>query len=37
MSIYNPETKTLLLPFVKKKESDLLKIKLTYFNTATKK
>ena len=37
MSISNPETKTLLLPFVKKDESDLLKIKLTYFNTTTKK
>ena len=37
MSISNPETKTLLLLFVKKDESDLLKIKLTYFNTTTKK
>ena len=37
MSISNPETKTLLLPFVKKDESDPLKIKLTYFNTTTKK
>ena len=37
MSISNPETKTLLLPFVKKDESGLLKIKLTYFNTTTKK
>ena len=37
LSISNPETKTLLLPFVKKDESDLSKIKLTYFNTTTKK
>ena len=37
LSISNPETKTLLLPFVKKDESDLPKIKLTYFNTTTKK
>ena len=37
MSISNPETKTLLLPFVKKDESDLSKIKLTYFNTTEKK
>ena len=37
LSISNPETKTLLLLFVKKDESDLLKIKLTYFNTTTKK
>ena len=37
LSISNPETKTLLLLFVKKDESDLSKIKLTYFNTTTKK
>ena len=37
LSISNPETKTLLLPFVKKDESDLPKIKLTYFNTTEKK
>ena len=37
LNISNPETKTLLLPFVKKDESDLPKIKLTYFNTTTKK
>ena len=37
LSISNPETKTLLLLFVKKDESDLPKIKLTYFNTTTKK
>ena len=37
LSISNPETKTLLLPFVEKKESNLPRIKLTYFNTTTKK
>ena len=37
LSISNRETKTLLLLFVKKDESDLSKIKLTYFNTTTKK
>ena len=37
LSISNPETKTLLLLFVKKDESDLPEIKLTYFNTTTKK
>ena len=37
LSISNPDTKTLLLSFVKKDESDLPKIKLTYFNTTTKK
>ena len=37
LNISNLETKTLLLPFVKKDESDLPKIKLTYFNTTTKK
>ena len=37
LNISNQETKTLLLPFVKKDESDLPKIKLTYFNTTTKK
>ena len=37
LNISNPETKTLLLPFVKNDESDLPKIKLTYFNTTTKK
>ena len=36
LSISNPETKTLLLPFVKKDESDLPKRKLTYFKTTTK-
>ena len=37
LSISKPETKTLLLPFVQKDESDLPKMKLTYFNTTTKK
>ena len=37
LSISNPETKTLLFPFVKKDESDHPKIKLTYFNTTTTK
>ena len=37
LNISNPKIKTLLLPFVKKDESDLPKIKLTYFNTTTKK
>ena len=37
LSISNPETKTLLLLFVKKDESDLPRIKLTYFNATTKK
>ena len=37
LSVLNPETKTLLIPFVKKDESDLPRIKRTYFNTATKK
>ena len=37
LSISNAEIKTLLLPFVEKKESDLPRIKLTYFNTTTKK
>ena len=33
----NPETKTIEIPFVKKSESDLPKLKFTYFNTQTKK
>ena len=39
LSIYNPETKTLLLRITKKKknEKDLPKIKLTCFNTTTEK
>ena len=36
MFISHPETKTIEIPFVKKNESDLPKIKLTYFNTTTK-
>ena len=33
----HPETKTIEIPFVKKSQSELPKIKLTYFNTSTKK
>ena len=33
----HPETKTIQISFVKKNESDLPKLKLTYFNTKTKK
>ena len=33
----HPETKTIEIPFVKKNESDLPKIKLTYFNSTAKK
>ena len=33
----HPETKTIEIPFVKKNESNLPKIKLTYFNNTTKK
>ena len=33
----HPETKTVQIPFVKKNESDLPKLKLTYFNTSIKK
>ena len=33
----HPETKTIEILFVKKNESDLPKIKLTYFNTTKKK
>ena len=33
----HPETKTIEIPFVKKNESDLPKIKLTYFNSTTTK
>ena len=35
--ISHPETNTITIPFVKKNESDLPKLKLTYFNTKTKK
>ena len=33
----HPETKTVEIPFVKKSESDLQRIKLTYYNTITKR
>ena len=33
----HPKTKTVEIPFVKKGESDLPKLKFTYFNTSTKK
>ena len=35
--ISNPKTKTIKIPFPKKNESDLPKLKLTYFNTTTKR
>ena len=35
--ISHPETKTITIPFVKKNKSDLPKLKLTYFNTSSKK
>ena len=35
--ISNPETAAIRIPFQKKNESDLRKLKLTYFNTTTKK
>ena len=35
--ISNPETATIRIPFQIKNESDLRKLKLTYFNTTTKK
>ena len=35
--ISNPETKTVKIPFAKKNESDLPRIKLTYYNFSTKK
>ena len=37
MFISNPETKTVEIPFVKKNESDLPRIKLTYYNFSTEK
>ena len=37
LSISNPQTKTLLLLFVKRDKSNLPKIKLAYFNTTAKK
>ena len=33
----HPETKTIEIPFVKNNKAELPKIKLTYFNTTTKK
>ena len=35
--ISHPETITIIIPFVKKNESDLPKLKLPYFNTSSKK
>ena len=35
--ISHPETNTIAIPFVKKNESDLSKLKLSYFNTSSKK
>ena len=35
--ILHPETNTITIPFVKKNKSDLPKLKLTYFNTSSKK
>ena len=35
--ISHPETNTITIPFVKKNESDLPKLKLPYFNTSSKK
>ena len=35
--IANPEKKTIKIPFQKKNESDLPKLKLTYFNTYNQK
>ena len=32
----HPETKTIEIPFVQKNESDLPKMKLTFFNNTTK-
>ena len=37
LSISNPEIKAVLVPFVKKGESELPRIKLTFFNTITNK
>ena len=35
--ILHPETNTITIPFVRKNKSDLPKLKLSYFNTTTKK
>ena len=37
LTISNPETKTLVIPFQKKTETEIPKIKLTFFNKTTKK
>ena len=37
MKISNPETKDLLIPLTKKNETELLSIKLRYFNVSTEK
>ena len=37
LTISNPETKTLVIPFTKKTEKDCPRIKITFFNTTTKK
>ena len=37
MFLSHPKTKTIQIPFVNKNESDLPKLKFTYFNTSTKK
>ena len=37
LTISNPETKTLVIPFQKKTETEIPKIKLTFFNTTTTK
>ena len=36
-TIFNRETKTKKIPFIKKNEADLPRIKITYFNTTLKK
>ena len=37
LTISNLETKSIQIPLIKKSEADLPRIKLTYFNTSTKK
>ena len=37
LTISNPETKTLVIPFTKKTETECPRIKITFFNTTTKK
>ena len=36
-TIFNRETKTIKIPFIKKNEADLPRIKITYFNMTLKK